>query len=178
MRLLPAAIRVLRCRNVSKDFFSARSLQKEKFIATESGPRRFLLPFEYRRAWHVRAVTSICKRSLKSGARKHFVGTHDFATFAANRRETRTEQNPHNQFCARSPKRFPTSRRVRRQRLSLQDGSPDGGRTGENVARKCNIEENPSPTALRQTRSSRFVAPPAEGIVISWPCVTDASRVW
>src|SRR5438552_4247252 len=40
--LLPPAIRVLHCRYVSKDFH-ARIAAKEKFIATESGARRFCL---------------------------------------------------------------------------------------------------------------------------------------
>ena len=40
--LLPSAIRVLRCRYVSQDFH-ARLSAKERFIATESGPRPFCL---------------------------------------------------------------------------------------------------------------------------------------
>src|SRR5207244_12652397 len=41
-----------------------------------------LPPFEYRRAWHI--AQSLDPKTL-SAATKHFVGTHDFASFAANR---------------------------------------------------------------------------------------------
>jgi tRNA pseudouridine38-40 synthase len=41
-----------------------------------------LPPFEYRRVWHI--AQSLDPKILKSAA-KHFVGTHDFASFAANR---------------------------------------------------------------------------------------------
>ena len=39
-------------------------------------------PFEYRRAWHIPRPLDL--RVVKTAA-KHFVGTHDFAGFAANR---------------------------------------------------------------------------------------------
>src|SRR5216117_1406144 len=79
--LLPPAIRVLRCRYVSKDFH-ARLSAKGKIYRYRiwSGP--VLPPFEYGRAWHV--PRSLDLKLLKAAA-KHFVGTHDFAGFAANR---------------------------------------------------------------------------------------------
>jgi len=79
--LLPPAIRVLRCRNVSKDFH-ARLSAKGKIYRYRIWTGPILPPFEYRRAWHVAQLLDL--KVLKSAA-KHFVGTHDFASFAANR---------------------------------------------------------------------------------------------
>jgi len=79
--LLPPAIRVVRCQYVSNDFH-ARLSAKGKIYRYKiwSGP--VLPPFDYARAWHV--TRSLDLKLLKSAA-KHFVGTHDFAGFAANR---------------------------------------------------------------------------------------------
>jgi tRNA pseudouridine38-40 synthase len=79
--LLPPAIRVLRCRYVSRDFH-ARLSAKGKIYRYRiwSGP--VLPPLEYGRAWHVASPLDL--EVLKASA-KHFVGTHDFAGFAANR---------------------------------------------------------------------------------------------
>jgi tRNA pseudouridine38-40 synthase len=79
--LLPPAIRVLRCRYVSTDFH-ARLSAKGKTYRYRIWNAAVLPPFEYRRAWHVPNPLDL--RALKSAA-KHFVGTHDFAAFAANR---------------------------------------------------------------------------------------------
>src|SRR5207302_4709683 len=79
--LLPPAIRVLHCRYVSKDFH-ARIAAKGKIYRYRIWSAPILPPFEYRRAWHV--AQSLDLKTLKAAA-KHFVGTHDFATFAANR---------------------------------------------------------------------------------------------
>src|SRR5262249_8299515 len=79
--LLPPAIRVLRCRYVSNDFH-ARFSAKGKIYRYRIWIASFLPPFEYRRAWHVTRPLDV--KILKSAAR-HFVGTHDFAGFAANR---------------------------------------------------------------------------------------------
>ena len=79
--LLPPAIRVVRCRNVSKDFH-ARFSAKGKVYRYRIWAAPVLPPFEYGRAWHV--SQSLDSKALKSAA-KHFVGTHDFAGFAANR---------------------------------------------------------------------------------------------
>jgi len=79
--LLPPAIRVLRCRHVSNDFH-ARFSAKGKIYRYRIWTAPVLPPFEYRRAWHVPRPLDL--RVLKAAA-KHFVGTYDFAGFAANR---------------------------------------------------------------------------------------------
>ncbi len=79
--LLPPAIRVLRCRYVSNDFH-ARLSAKGKIYRYRIWSAPVLPPFEYRRAWHVARPLDL--NVLKSAA-KYFVGTHDFAGFAANR---------------------------------------------------------------------------------------------
>jgi tRNA pseudouridine38-40 synthase len=84
--LLPPAIRVLRCRNVPKDFH-ARLSAKGKIYRYRIWTGPILPPFEYRRAWHVAQPLDL--KVLKSAA-KHFVGTHDFASFAANRGKPET----------------------------------------------------------------------------------------
>jgi len=79
--LLPHTIRVLRCRYVSQDFH-ARLSAKGKIYRYRIWTAAILPPFESRRAWHVARPFDL--KILKSAA-KHFVGTHDFAAFAANR---------------------------------------------------------------------------------------------
>src|SRR5437870_11042671 len=79
--LLPPTIRVLRCRYVAKDFH-ARLSAKGKIYRYRIWSAPVLPPFEYRRAWHIAQLLHL--KILKSAA-KHFVGTHDFASFAANR---------------------------------------------------------------------------------------------
>jgi tRNA pseudouridine38-40 synthase len=79
--LLPPAIRVLRCRYVSKDCHARLSAKGKLYrYRIWSGP--VLPPFEYGRAWHV--ANPLDLEILKAAA-KHFVGTHDFAGFAVNR---------------------------------------------------------------------------------------------
>ena len=79
--LLPYAIRVLRCRYVSQAFH-ARLSAKGKIYRYRIWTAPILPPFEYRRAWHIAQPLDL--KILKSAV-KHFVGTHDFAAFAANR---------------------------------------------------------------------------------------------
>lgn len=79
--ILPPTIRVLRCRYVSNDFH-ARHSAKGKVYRYRIWSASVLPPFEYRRAWHI--VRAIDIQILTTAAR-HFVGTHDFAGFAANR---------------------------------------------------------------------------------------------
>jgi len=79
--LLPPAIRVLRCRYVSNDFH-ARLSAKGKIYRYRIWNTAVLPPFEYRLAWHVARPLDL--KVMKSAA-KYFVGTHDFAGFAANR---------------------------------------------------------------------------------------------
>jgi tRNA pseudouridine38-40 synthase len=79
--LLPPAVRVLRCRYVSKDFH-ARLSAKAKLYRYRIWAGPVLPPFEYGRAWHV--ASSLDLEVLKTAAQQ-FVGKHDFAGFAANR---------------------------------------------------------------------------------------------
>ena len=79
--LLPPAIRVLRCRYVSNNFH-ARLSAKGKVYRYRIWCVPVLPPFEYRRAWHIARPLNL--KLLKTAA-KQFVGTHDFAGFAANR---------------------------------------------------------------------------------------------
>ena len=79
--LLPPAIRVLRCRYVSKKF-NSRLSASGKMYRYRIWCAPVLPPFEYRRAWHIPHPIDL-KILKKAG--KHFVGTHDFAAFAANR---------------------------------------------------------------------------------------------
>ncbi len=79
--LLPPRIRVLRCRYVSNDFH-ARLSAKGKLYRYRIWSARVLPPFEYGRAWH---VTRPLDFNILKTATKRFVGTHDFAGFAANR---------------------------------------------------------------------------------------------
>jgi len=79
--LVPPAIRVLRCQHVSKHFH-ARLSAKGKIYRYRIWSVPILPPFEYRRAWHIAPPLDL--KILKSAA-KYFVGTHDFASFAANR---------------------------------------------------------------------------------------------
>jgi tRNA pseudouridine38-40 synthase len=79
--LLPPAIRVLRCRYVSNDFH-ARLSAKGKIYRYRIWTAPILPPFEYHRAGHIGSPLDL--KILKAAA-KHFVGTHDFTAFAANR---------------------------------------------------------------------------------------------
>ncbi len=79
--LLPPAIRVLHCRFVSQNFH-ARLSAKGKIYRYRIWAASVLPPFEYGRAWHVPHPLDL--KLLKKAA-SQFVGTHDFAAFAANR---------------------------------------------------------------------------------------------
>ena len=79
--LLPPAIRVIRCRYVSNDFH-ARLSAKGKIYRYRIWCAPVLPPFEYRRAWHIPRPLDL---KILQKAAKRFVGTHDFAAFAANR---------------------------------------------------------------------------------------------
>jgi tRNA pseudouridine38-40 synthase len=79
--LLPPSIRVLRCQYVSKQFH-ARLSAKGKIYRYRIWSAPVLPPFEYGRAWHVTRALDL--EVLKTAA-TGFVGTHDFAGFAANR---------------------------------------------------------------------------------------------
>jgi tRNA pseudouridine38-40 synthase len=79
--LMPPAIRVLHCRYVSQNFH-ARLSAKGKIYRYRIWSASVLPPFEYGRAWHVPRLLDL---DLMKKVAKRFVGTHDFAAFAANR---------------------------------------------------------------------------------------------
>ena len=79
--LLPPTIRVLRCQYVSKDFH-ARLSAKGKLYRYRIWLAPVLPPFEYGRAWHIPRPVDL---NILKRAANQFVGTHDFAGFAANR---------------------------------------------------------------------------------------------
>ncbi len=159
--LLPSAIRVLRCRYVSNDFH-ARFSAKGKIYRYRIWSAPILPPFEYRRAWHV--AQSLDLKTL-SAAAKHFVGSHDFATFAANRGKPEP-----------STIRTINSVRVRHKGPCVTiefDG--DGflykmvrlmvGALVKCALAKMHIEEIPSRLHAGKVGSARFVAP-AEGLYL------------
>jgi tRNA pseudouridine38-40 synthase len=159
--LLPPAIRVLRCRNVSKDFH-ARIAAKGKIYRYRIWSAPILPPFEYRRAWLV--AQSLDLKTLKAAA-KHFVGTHDFATFAANRGKP-------------EPSTIRTINSVRiRQKGPCVTIEFDGNGFLYKMVRlmvgalvkcalgKMKIEEIPSRLHSGKLGSARFVAP-AEGLYL------------
>ena len=79
--LLPPTIRVLRCQYVSNDFH-ARLSAKGKIYRYRIWLSSVLPPFEYGRAWHIPRPVDL---TILRRAARQFVGTHDFAGFAANR---------------------------------------------------------------------------------------------
>jgi tRNA pseudouridine38-40 synthase len=81
--LLPPAIRVLRCSFVPQTFH-ARLSAKGKVYRYRIWSAPVLPPLEYGRAWH---VPSPLNMAMLQAAVELFVGTHDFAAFAANRGE-------------------------------------------------------------------------------------------
>lgn len=88
--LLPPTIRVLRCQYVSSDFH-ARLSAKGKIYRYRIWLASVLPPFEYGRAWHIPRPVDLT--ILRRAARK-FVGTHDFAGFAANRGKSGRRGDP------------------------------------------------------------------------------------
>jgi tRNA pseudouridine38-40 synthase len=159
--LLPSAIRVLRCRSVSQDFH-ARLSAKGKIYRYRIWNAPVLPPFEYRRAWHI--AQSFDLKTLKSAA-KHFVGTHDFARFAANRGKPEP-----------STIRTINSARVRQKGpcITIEFGG-DGflykmvrlmvGALVKCALGKMHIEEITSRLHSGKVGSDRFVAP-AEGLYL------------
>jgi len=79
--VLPVTIRVLRCRYVAQNFH-ARFSAKGKLYRYRIWAAPILPPLEVGRAWHISAPLDL---GLLESAGQRFVGTHDFAAFAANR---------------------------------------------------------------------------------------------
>ena len=78
---LPPEIRVLRASYVISDFH-ARFSARGKLYRYRIWNDRYLLPFEQGRAWH---VPSDLDTAMLEREAAQFIGTHDFAGFAANR---------------------------------------------------------------------------------------------
>src|ERR1700676_2295429 len=79
--VLPPAIRILRCQRVPRDFH-ARFSANGKVYRYRIWSAAVLPPFEYGCAWHLTAPLDF--KAMKSAVTR-FVGTHDFAAFAAGR---------------------------------------------------------------------------------------------
>jgi tRNA pseudouridine38-40 synthase len=79
--VLPPTIRILSSRYVSSDFH-ARFAAKGKTYRYRIWAAPILPPLELNRAWHISAPLDLDRLGA---AGKKFVGTHDFAAFAANR---------------------------------------------------------------------------------------------
>jgi tRNA pseudouridine38-40 synthase len=159
--LLPPTIRVMRCRYVSNEFHARRSA-KGKIYRYRIWSAPVLPPFEYRRAWHIsRPLNLIILRT----AAKHFVGTHDFAGFAANRGKVEE-----------STTRTIYSVRVRQKGSCVTiEFDSDGflykmvrlivGSLVKCALGKMNIEEIAARLHSKQAASTRFAAP-AEGLFL------------
>jgi tRNA pseudouridine38-40 synthase len=170
--LLPSAIRVLRCRYVSKHFH-ARLSAKGKIYRYRIWTARILPPFEYRRAWHIPQPLDL--KIFKSAA-KHFVGTHDFASFAANRGKSASRTNSFRDEPEPSTIRIINSVRVRQKAPCLTiefDG--DGflykmvrlmvGALVKCALGKNRVEEIMSRLDSDKVGSARFAAP-AKGLYL------------
>jgi tRNA pseudouridine38-40 synthase len=159
--LLPPTLRVLQCRYVSSDFH-ARFSAKAKIYRYRiwSGP--VLPPLEFGRAWHI--PTELDFDRLRLAARL-FMGTHDFAAFAANRGK-----------CENSTIRTIYLARVSRSgpRISVEFGG-DGflykmvrlmvGSMARCAAGKMTIEEIKMQLGSGRAGRGRLVAP-AEGLFL------------
>ncbi len=78
---LPPAIRILRCQFMPQNFH-ARFSATGKLYRYRIWAAPILPPLEFGRAWHISSPLDV---DLLKTAGKKFVGTHDFAAFAANR---------------------------------------------------------------------------------------------
>jgi tRNA pseudouridine38-40 synthase len=170
--LLPSAIRVLRCRYVSKDFH-ARLTAKGKIYRYRIWTAPILPPFEYCRAWYIAQPLDL--KIFKSAA-KHFVGTHDFASFAANRGKSASRTDSPRGEPEPSTTRTINSVRIRQKGSCLTiefDG--DGflykmvrlmvGALVKCAFGKMRIEEIVSRLDSGKVSSARFAAP-AEGLYL------------
>src|SRR5262245_25010562 len=79
--LLPPTIRVLRSQYVLNDFH-ARLSAKGKIYRYRIWSAHVLPPLEHGRVWYIRRPIDL---KIMKRAGRHFVGSHDFAGFAANR---------------------------------------------------------------------------------------------
>ena len=158
---LAPSIRVLRCQYTSRNFH-ARLSAKGKIYRYRICTASILPPFEYRRAWHI--TQSLDLKILESTA-KQFVGTHDFASFAASRGKPEP-----------STIRTINSVQVRKKGPFVTiEFAGDGflykmvrlmvGALVKCALRKMRIEEVASRLHSRRVDSARFAAPP-EGLCL------------
>ena len=166
----------MRCAYVPKDFH-ARYSAKGKVYRYRIWSAPILPPLEFERAWHI--VAPLDFHLLKAAARK-FVGKHDFAAFAANRGkpETDTVRTIHSVRVRKE--RTLRDDRLRWRWISLQDGSPDGGRDCAMRAGKAGrgrpVETSPFWTAFRPPlyRSGRRIISSASAVL---SLLYSASRI-
>jgi tRNA pseudouridine38-40 synthase len=78
--VLPAAVRILRCQYVSQKFH-ARFSATGKLYRYRIWAAPILPPLELGRAWHISSPLDV---DLLKTAGQKFIGTHDFAPFAAS----------------------------------------------------------------------------------------------
>jgi tRNA pseudouridine38-40 synthase len=170
--LLPPTIRVLRCRYVSKDFHARLSAKGKLYrYRIWSGP--VLSPFEYGRAWHVASPLDV--EVLKTAA-KHFVGTYDFASFAANHGKSANQMDSSRGQREHSTIRTIYSLRVRRNGPCITlDFDGDGflykmirlivGSLVKCALGKLRVEDLTDRLKAAQAGMPRFAAP-AEGLFL------------
>ena len=158
---LPPAIRILQCSFVSENFharFSAKGkLYRYRIWAAPIRP-----PLEVGRAWHVPTRLDV---DLLRTAGQTFVGTHDFAEFAANRGK-KGENSTRTIWSVTVKKSGP--------RVTI-DIAGDGflykmvrlmvGSMSRAALRKTELDEVVFRLKSRRTDGSRFVAP-AEGLYL------------
>jgi tRNA pseudouridine38-40 synthase len=158
---LPQAIRILRCSFVSGNFH-ARYSAKGKLYRYRIWNAPILPPLEVSRAWNVSTPLDL---DLLRTAGKTFVGTHDFAAFAAKRGKKQENST-----------RTIWSVTVRKSGPDVTiDISGSGflykmvrlmvGAMSRVALHKMELDEIVSRLKIRRTDGSRFVAP-AEGLYL------------
>ena len=170
--LLPPAIRVLRCRYVAKDFHARLSVKGKLYrYRIWSGP--VLPPFEHGRVWHVAGPLDL---DVLETAAKHFVGTHDFASFAANRGKSGNRTDSSRGEREKNTIRTIYSLRVRRNRPCITlDFDGDGflykmirlivGSLVKCALGNLRVEDLTDRLAFAQSGMPRLAAP-AEGLFL------------
>jgi tRNA pseudouridine38-40 synthase len=159
--VLPATVRVLRCQYVSQKFHALFSATG-KLYRYRIWAALILPPLELGRAWHIFLPLDV---DLLKAAGQKFIGTHDFAAFAANRGKK-----------GKNTTRTISSVRVRRSgsRITI-DVAGDGflykmvrlmvGAMIRVALRKMDLSEIAARLKTGRADGSRFVAP-AEGLYL------------
>jgi tRNA pseudouridine38-40 synthase len=158
---LPPTIRVLRSQYASRDFHARYSARGKLYrYRIWAGP--ILPPLEVGRAWHIGSPLDL---GLLKAAGKKFVGTHNFAAFAANR--GKKYENTTRMIWS-----FETRRSGPRVTVEIAgDGFLNKmvrlmiGATARVALGKMNLDEITSRLNSGRPDGSRFVAP-AEGLYL------------